>query len=213
MNFLGNMSVFGGEQIDREPESGTNGGFVPVGERNGNPFNSVVARFPSMFFEHSIARWTYMCVQQGPGRFKSRADYLYTRENIEVEITYPWNGQTVQVLYDPVYEGKSALAYYRDRMGFRLVLREARASEWVKPDGGYFVTFIAGTGCAKRIIALCKEAGVIMTDAGAAHPYGNDPEDRYIRIAPSFPSLAELGTAMEVFCTAAKLATVERSLS
>ncbi|MCA1802186.1 MAG: DUF4832 domain-containing protein, partial [Rhodothermaceae bacterium] len=72
---------------------------------------------------------------QGPGRFKSRADYPYTRENIEVEITYPWNGQTVQVLYDPVYEGQSALAYYRDRLGYRLVLREAYASEWVKQKG------------------------------------------------------------------------------
>ena len=84
------------------------------------------------------------------------------------------------------------------------------SGEWVKPDGGYFITFIAEKGCAKRIIALCKEAGVIMTNAGATHPYGNDPEDRYIRIAPSFPSFTELETAMEVFCTAAKLATVER---
>jgi len=87
------------------------------------------------------------------------------------------------------------------------------AGEWVKPDGGYFITFIAEQGCAKRIIALCKEAGVVMTNAGATHPYGNDPEDRYIRIAPSFPSFAELEAAMEVFCTAAKLATVERALS
>lgn len=76
-----------------------------------------------------------MCMQQGPGRFKSRADYPYTRDSIEVEITYPWNGQTVQVLYDPVYEGQSALAYYRDRMGFRLVLREAHVSEFVKQRG------------------------------------------------------------------------------
>jgi len=87
------------------------------------------------------------------------------------------------------------------------------AGEWVKPDGGYFITFIAETGCAKRIVALCKEAGVLMTSAGATHPYGNDSEDRYIRIAPSFPSLAELESAMEVFCTAAKLATVERVLA
>ena len=83
------------------------------------------------------------------------------------------------------------------------------AGEWVKPDGGYFVTFIAEKGCAKRIVSLCKEAGVIMTNAGATHPYGNDPEDRYIRIAPSFPSLPELQSAMDVFCTAAKLATCE----
>jgi DNA-binding transcriptional MocR family regulator len=87
------------------------------------------------------------------------------------------------------------------------------AGEWVKPDGGYFITFIAEEGCAKRIIALCKEAGVTMTNAGATHPYGNDPEDRYIRIAPSFPTLSELQNAMEVFCTAAKLATVERTVS
>jgi DNA-binding transcriptional MocR family regulator len=87
------------------------------------------------------------------------------------------------------------------------------AGEWVKPDGGYFITFIAEACCAKRIVALCKEAGVIMTSAGATHPYGNDPEDRYIRIAPSFPSLAELESAMEVFCAAAKLATVERTLA
>ena len=87
------------------------------------------------------------------------------------------------------------------------------AGEWIKPDGGYFITFIAEKGCAKRIVALCKEAGVLMTNAGATHPYGIDPEDRYIRIAPSFPSLEELKTAMEVFCTAVKLATVERSLS
>jgi DNA-binding transcriptional MocR family regulator len=88
-----------------------------------------------------------------------------------------------------------------------------RAGDWIKPDGGYFVTFIAESGCAKRIVALCKEAGVIMTAAGATHPYGKDPEDRYIRIAPTFPSLAELEPAIAVFCTAAKLATVERFLA
>lgn len=133
MQFLGKMSVYGGEQIGEEPESGTNGGFVAIGERVDNPLNDVILRFPSMFYEHSISNWTYMCMQQGPGRFKSRADIPYSRETIEVEITYPWNGQTVQVLYDPVYEGQSALAYYRDRMGFRYVLRDALASEWVKP--------------------------------------------------------------------------------
>ena len=135
MNFLGKMSVYGGEQIGEEPDSGTNGGYVPVGERVDNPFNDVVLRFPSMFYEHSISNFTYMCMQQGPGSFKSRADYPYTRDSIDVGITYPWNGQTVQVLYDPVYEGQSALAYYRDRLGYRLVLREANASEWVKQNG------------------------------------------------------------------------------
>ena len=91
-------------------------------------------------------------------------------------------------------------------------LKGAGAGDWVKPDGGYFITFIAEKGCAQRIVALCKEAGVTMTNAGATHPYGIDPEDRYIRIAPSFPSLSELASAMEVFCVAAKLATVEINL-
>ena len=84
------------------------------------------------------------------------------------------------------------------------------AGEWIKPDGGYFITFIAKEGCARRIVALCKEAGVTLTNAGATHPYGKDPEDRYIRIAPTFPPLVELEKAMEVFCAAVKLATVEQ---
>jgi DNA-binding transcriptional MocR family regulator len=92
-------------------------------------------------------------------------------------------------------------------------LRGLGAGEWIKPEGGYFITYIAKEGCAKRIVALCKEAGVILTNAGATHPYGNDPGDSYIRLAPSFPSLAELNTAMEVFCTAAKLATVEKTMA
>ena len=86
------------------------------------------------------------------------------------------------------------------------------AGSWVKPKGGYFVTYMAMPGCAKRIVQLCKEAGVVLTDAGATHPYHKDPEDSYIRLAPSFPSPAELAQAMEVFCTAANLAAVEKLL-
>ncbi|RKI70509.1 aminotransferase class I/II-fold pyridoxal phosphate-dependent enzyme [bacterium 1xD42-67] len=87
------------------------------------------------------------------------------------------------------------------------------AGTWVKPKGGYFVTYIAAPGCAKRIVALCKEAGVVLTAAGATHPYHKDPDDSYIRLAPSFPSPEELTAAMEVFCTAAKLALVEGLLA
>ncbi len=87
------------------------------------------------------------------------------------------------------------------------------AGTWVKPKGGYFVTYIAAPGCAKRIVALCREAGVVLTAAGATHPYHKDPDDSYIRLAPSFPSPEELTAAMEVFCTAARLAVVEALLA
>ena len=78
--------------------------------------------------------------------------------------------------------------------------------------GGYFVSFNTMPGTAKRALALCKEAGVEMTPAGATYPYGIDPNDRNIRIAPSLPPVAELEIAMEVFCTCIKLAAVEKLL-
>ncbi len=85
------------------------------------------------------------------------------------------------------------------------------AGEWVKPQGGYFITYM-NPGCAKRIYALCKEAGVTLTDPGATHPYHNDPEDSYLRICPSYPSPDDLAKAIEIFVVAAKLATVEKLL-
>ena len=89
-------------------------------------------------------------------------------------------------------------------------LTACKAGRWVRPDGGYFVTFIAEKGCATRINQLCKNAGVIMTEPGATHPYHKDPDDSFLRIAPSFPPVEELKIAMEIFCTAARLATVEK---
>ncbi len=88
-------------------------------------------------------------------------------------------------------------------------LKRLGAGDYQRPDGGYFVAYRAPKGCAKRIVALCKEAGVVLTDAGATHPYGKDPEDSYIRIAPSFPTIDDLRSAMEVFTAAAKLAALE----
>lgn len=84
---------------------------------------------------------------------------------------------------------------------------------WLKPDGGYFITYTALNNCAKRIVALCKEAGVVLTDAGATHPYGKDPDDAMIRIAPSLPSAEELSRAVELFCICVRLASVEKLLA
>ncbi len=84
---------------------------------------------------------------------------------------------------------------------------------WVKPKGGYFISFEAMPGCAKRIVALCKGLGVVMTGAGATYPYHNDPLDSNIRIAPSFPSPEEMQEASNVFVLCVKLASVEKLLA
>ena len=85
-------------------------------------------------------------------------------------------------------------------------------AQWNQPKGGYFVSFNAMPGTAKRALALCKEAGVEMTPAGATYPYGKDPQDSNIRIAPSLPPVSELEQAMDVFCTCIKLAALEKLL-
>lgn len=84
---------------------------------------------------------------------------------------------------------------------------------WHTPKGGYFVSFFTIPGCAKRTNQLAKEAGVVMTAAGATYPYGIDPEDSNLRIAPSYPPVEELKEAMSVFCTCVKLAAAEKLLA
>ena len=80
---------------------------------------------------------------------------------------------------------------------------------WSTPNGGYFISVDTLPGCAKRVVELCKNAGVKFTPAGATFPYGKDPLDSNIRIAPSFPPVDELRQAMILFCMAVKLATIE----
>ncbi|HNX63798.1 MAG TPA: aminotransferase [Oscillospiraceae bacterium] len=82
--------------------------------------------------------------------------------------------------------------------------------EWKKPNGGYFISVDTLDGCAKKVVQLCKEAGVVLTGAGATFPYGIDPRDRNIRIAPTYPPVHELELAMELFCICVKLASAEK---
>ncbi|MCD8299689.1 MAG: aminotransferase class I/II-fold pyridoxal phosphate-dependent enzyme [Clostridiales bacterium] len=86
------------------------------------------------------------------------------------------------------------------------------AGSWTTPNGGYFITYVANRGCAKEIVALAKEAGVVMTGAGAPFPYKKDPNDSVIRIAPTLPPMDELNQATTVFITCVKLATVNKLL-
>jgi len=102
---------------------------------------------------------------------------------------------------------------------FEMVLRMLRRqltnkgiAHWHHPKGGYFVCVAAMPGTAKRTLELCKEAGVTLTEAGATYPYGIDPEDSMIRIAPSLPPVEELEKAMNVFCTSLRLAALEKLL-
>ena len=83
---------------------------------------------------------------------------------------------------------------------------------WTEPKGGYFISCEAMDGCAKAIVAKCKEAGMVLTGAGATFPYGNDPKDSNIRIAPSFPSPAEMEQATDLFVLCVKLVSVEKLL-
>jgi aspartate/methionine/tyrosine aminotransferase len=91
-------------------------------------------------------------------------------------------------------------------------LGELGVGTWTKPKGGYFISFDALDGCAKAIVAKAKEAGVVMTGAGATYPYGNDPHDSNIRIAPSYPTLEELVEAAKVFVLSVKLVSADKLL-
>lgn len=91
-------------------------------------------------------------------------------------------------------------------------LEETGIASWTEPNGGYFVSVDVLEGTADEVVRLCKEAGVVLTGAGATYPYGKDPKNSNIRIAPSYPPVEELAKAMDIFCICSKLAAAKKIL-
>ena len=98
------------------------------------------------------------------------------------------------------------LNYFEKELGGKNI------ASWTKPNGGYFISLYTLKGCAKKVVSKAKEAGVTLTPAGATYPYGNDPDDSNIRIAPSYPPLNELEKAAELLCICVQLVSVEKIL-
>ncbi len=96
---------------------------------------------------------------------------------------------------------------------FKEELEGLQIGSWIEPKGGYFISFDSLPGCAKDIVSRCKKAGVVLTGAGATYPYGKDPEDCNIRIAPSYPPISDLEIAARLFCLCVKLSSLDKLLA
>ena len=92
-------------------------------------------------------------------------------------------------------------------------LADRGVGSWYRPKGGYFICYEAMDNCAKEIVSKAKKAGVVMTPAGATFPYGKDPKDSVIRIAPTYPSLEDLEVATRIFVVCVKLVSIEKFLN
>lgn len=92
-------------------------------------------------------------------------------------------------------------------------LADTGIAQWTTPRGGYFVSIDVYPGTAKNVETLCRMAGLVLTSVGATYPCGNDPEDKNIRIAPSFPTVEELSLAMDVFCTCVRICAIEKLIA
>ena len=152
--------------------------------------------------EANIA-WTkkLMTVQAiGPDKINQLRHVLYFKDKAGIEAHMKKHAALLKPKFDMV------LSMLEEHLG------GTGAGTWHTPKGGYFISFDAMPGCAKRIHALCKEAGVVMTAAGAPFPYGKDPNDSVIRIAPSYPTLEDLTLATKVFVTCVKLVSIDKLL-
>ena len=184
-------------------------------EESGNPNMPLV--FAS-FSKVSFAGASVSCIASS----KSNCDYI--RQRLTVQTIGP--DKLVQLRHAHFFKDAAGVLSHMEkhaailRPKFNLVsdtlrreLGGLKLAEWTDPDGGYFISFNALEGCAKRIVALCAEAGVALTPAGATYPYGIDQRDSNIRIAPTCPPLSELSEALEIFCVAVKLASAEKYIS
>lgn len=153
----------------------------------------------------------------------SKANLDYIRQALTIQtIGHDKMNQLRHVRYFKNYDGiKAHMKKHAEVMRPKFEAVEATLEEelggldigtWTKPRGGYFISFDAMEGCAKAIVAKCKEAGVVLTGAGATFPYGRDPKDSNIRIAPSYPSAKEMEMATELFVLCVKLVSVEKIL-
>lgn len=154
----------------------------------------------------------------------SRANIQLTQQQLTIQtIGYDKISELMHVRFFGDLDGikahmkrHAALLRPKFRMVDNILTEELGALEiarWTKPKGGYFISLDTMDNCAKRTVQLCEKAGVKLTGAGAAYPYGIDPRDRNIRIAPTFPSVDELELATKLLCLAVKIASVEYYLT
>ena len=149
---------------------------------------------------------------------RNNIEFLTRQMNVQT-LGYDKLNQLRHVKYFKNAEGlyehmKKQADYLRPKFDCTLAMLEdglggLGIAEWTRPNGGYFVSFDGLPGTAKRCVSLCKEVGVKFTDAGATFPYGIDPEDKNIRIAPSFPAIDQLYRCMKVFCICQRAAALE----
>ncbi len=153
----------------------------------------------------------------------SKANMEDIRKSLKIQtIGYDKVNQLRHVRYFKDYEGlknhmrkHAALMRPKFEAVLSILSRELEGlgiGTWTSPNGGYFISFEAMEGCAKAIVAKCKEAGMVLTGAGATYPYGRDPKDSNIRIAPSFPTPEEMAQATELFVLCVKLVSVNKLL-
>jgi DNA-binding transcriptional MocR family regulator len=153
----------------------------------------------------------------------SKTNLNWFRKSMTIQtIGYDKVNQLRHVLYYKNLDGlKAQMKKHADMMRpkFEAVLKVLDSEltgqnigEWTKPSGGYFISFDAMKGCASAIVLKCKEAGVTLTEAGATFPYGKDPEDKNIRIAPSYPTPEEMAAATDLFVLCVKLVSVKKVL-